>query len=118
MSKKYNKELNSKEWKLKRLEVLQRDKYKCLECGISENLHVHHNYYTNGKKAWEYPLKAFKTLCNKCHKKHHEENKIVVKSLVKQKSRKDRNKDRIDKMILNLSAKDLELHKRYMKHSK
>lgn len=115
MGKKYNNELNTKEWKLKRLKVLKRDNYKCVECGNTNNLHVHHNYYTNGKKAWEYPLNAFKTLCHLCHETHHKNNNIVIKNVCVNKSRLDRDLERINKMKLSLSSKDLEIQKRYDK---
>lgn len=38
---------------------------------LYHGLNVHHNYYTRGKKPWEYPDDALVTLCEDCHKKRH-----------------------------------------------
>lgn len=35
--KEYSKQLKSKEWASKRLEILERDNYKCIRCGIDDN---------------------------------------------------------------------------------
>jgi len=42
------------------------------------HLHVHHCYYVLSNLPWEYPDEALKTLCNWCHWKFHEENKVPV----------------------------------------
>ncbi|KAB2810005.1 hypothetical protein [Phaeocystidibacter luteus] len=44
------------------------------------NLHVHHNYYVEGKLPWEYEDHALITLCNTCHSDLHEEETIPVYS--------------------------------------
>ncbi len=57
-------------WQKKRLEVMQRDGFRCVRCGTdSQLLHVHHNYYVKGRKPWEYPNYAYQTLCEDCHPK-------------------------------------------------
>lgn len=44
------------------------------------NLHVHHNYYVEGKLPWEYEDHALITLCNTCHSALHEEETVSVYS--------------------------------------
>lgn len=34
-------------------------------------LHVHHKYYVDGRKPWDYPNDALITLCSECHEKLH-----------------------------------------------
>ena len=53
---------NTFEWQLRRLLILQRDKFTCTECGKKSNLHVHHVKYNNDLKYWEYPDDYLKTL--------------------------------------------------------
>ncbi len=55
-------------------EILKRDNYKCIKCGSSHNLQVHHILPYS-----EYPDKRFDidngvTLCDKCHAKEHSDN--------------------------------------------
>jgi hypothetical protein len=64
----YSKKLQNPNWQRKRLEILQRDNFKCIQCN-SENkeLHVHHRWYQFGKDIWDYPNTCFETLCYECH---------------------------------------------------
>ena len=55
----------------------------CFTENVSEedkftDLNIHHKHYVIGKKAWEYKNDTLITLCEKCHKKEHEENNIPV----------------------------------------
>lgn len=69
----YSDLLKDPRWQKKRLEILQRDNWKCFECGDTTNtLHVHHEYYKKNRKPWDYPLIAYKTLCEMCHEIAHE----------------------------------------------
>ena len=70
-SKDYRKYLHSKEWKMCREKILERDCHKCCKCGKTENLDVHHKYYTSGTKPWEYEDDVLVTLCRECHDKEH-----------------------------------------------
>lgn len=71
------KEYSSKEWKLCRERILQRDKYTCRHCGISKSnnnniiLQVHHKKYIKNKHPWEYSDDILITLCKGCHAKEH-----------------------------------------------
>lgn len=62
--------LTSPKWQKKRLEIFQRDLFKCRECGNTrETLHVHHIRYKPNTAPWDYPDSNFLTLCWKCHEK-------------------------------------------------
>lgn len=64
--------LKRPEWQRKRLEILQRDNFKCAKCGSDKKtLNVHHKYYINGLFPWEYPDDAYITLCEDCHSLEH-----------------------------------------------
>ena len=71
---KYRLERQDPRWQKKRLQIMERDEFKCVDCEDSTaTLNVHHSYYVKGRKCWQYPLFALKTLCHKCHTKHHSE---------------------------------------------
>ena len=62
----YTEKLKSPKWQKKRLEVLQRDDFKCCLCNDTETeLHVHHLKYTN--EPYDAPLYDLQTLCKHCH---------------------------------------------------
>lgn len=78
----YQTKLKSPHWQKKRLQVLNRDKWKCKLCKDEETtLHVHHLEYQPKKEPWEYPMSNFVTLCEHCHREvellkvdnHHDE---------------------------------------------
>ena len=43
---------------------------------IFNGLNIHHTYYIEGRKPWEYDNEALVTLCEDCHKKRHETSSI------------------------------------------
>ncbi|MEP6626890.1 MAG: hypothetical protein ABJA32_02860 [Ginsengibacter sp.] len=43
---------------------------------FNRTLHVHHEYYKQGLKPWEYPNDALTSLCFGCHEKIHKEELI------------------------------------------
>lgn len=64
----YSRKLQNPKWQKKRLEILQRDQFKCIHCGCDDKeLHVHHRWYQFGKDIWDYPDTCFETLCYECH---------------------------------------------------
>ena len=72
----YWKKLLDPRWQKKRLEVFERDGFKCRYCDSeSKTLQVHHLYYVSGREPWEYHLGAFKTACSSCHKELKQESK-------------------------------------------
>lgn len=64
---KYIDKLKNPKWQKKRLEILNRDEFKCRGCGNDEKtLHVHHLDYQN-VEPWEYQNRDLITLCESCH---------------------------------------------------
>ena len=81
----YYDELLHIKWIRKRKKILQRDGWACTVCGSKKRLVVHHTFYRQGKKAWEYPNKSLITLCYDCHHKYHCEHETPVYGRKKQK---------------------------------
>lgn len=83
----YEKKLKLPQWQRRRLEIMKRDEFKCVECGTDEKeLQVHHEKYIKGNEPWEYPDELLVTLCRDCHKAKHtpepatlSENPVIVK---------------------------------------
>jgi 5-methylcytosine-specific restriction endonuclease McrA len=68
MKESYIELLKNPKWQRKRLEILQRDNFKCLCCDDGETtLHIHHVRYIKGNKPWEYENEDLITLCEYCH---------------------------------------------------
>jgi hypothetical protein len=64
----YADKLRDPKWQKKRLQILERDDWKCCACHDSKTtLQVHHLFYAR-KDPWDYPDKAYQTLCEPCHK--------------------------------------------------
>lgn len=64
----YGKKLQDPRWQRKRLEVMERDGFKCANCGASDKqLHVHHSYYRRDADPWDYPRGSLVTVCLGCH---------------------------------------------------
>lgn len=62
----YQEKLKDPRWQRKRLEIFQRDKWKCTECGRDDlELQVHHENYHG--EPWKTPNEFLKTLCATCH---------------------------------------------------
>ncbi len=56
-------------WQKRQDEIRTRDGYTCQHCKRTTDilLHIHHRYYVEGRRYWEYPDKAFIALCEECH---------------------------------------------------
>lgn len=68
----YYQKLQDPRWQRKRLEVMQRDDFKCCQCEDAKStLNVHHLYYISKREPWDYPLFALATVCEPCHKNNH-----------------------------------------------
>ena len=73
----YAEQCRRPEWQKKRLEIMERDGWACIRCGKKDRtLHVHHRYYVRGRDVWDYPVAAYMTLCNHCHKDETKTEKI------------------------------------------
>ncbi len=80
----YDKLLKHPLWKKKREMILERDKFKCTECGATEDLHIHHLYYYKTKiDPWTYPDDALVTLCQLCHGSWHRNHRNKYKDFPK-----------------------------------
>ena len=70
----YAEKLKHPLWQRKRLEILNRDGFKCRCCGNGEKtLHVHHLKYSRGRAPWDCPDASLVTLCEVCHEVEHED---------------------------------------------
>lgn len=66
-NREYAELLKDPRWQRRRLEILNRDGWRCCQCEDAEKtLHVHHRYY-DGRKPWDYEPEALMTLCVDCH---------------------------------------------------
>jgi hypothetical protein len=71
-------------WKIKREEILKRDKYCCVNCKASEGLQVHHRQYhfvvknNEFRLPWDYPDRLLITLCESCHNRGHNKYKVPI----------------------------------------
>lgn len=62
--------LSSKEWRLKRIQVKERDNYACQLCGTTRHLHVHH--MSGYDQIPNETIDCLITLCKFCHKAEHD----------------------------------------------
>lgn len=65
----YTQKLRDPRWQKKRLEIMERDDWKCRGCGdTEETLNVHHLVYNNETgDPWDVPSDSLITLCEACH---------------------------------------------------
>lgn len=64
----YSRQLADPKWQKRRLEILERDNFKCQKCGDDKiELQIHHKEYQRGKKVYEYADDILVTLCAHCH---------------------------------------------------
>lgn len=70
MNKNYREYLKSNEWKEIKSLVLKRDGNKCIKCGSSNSLQIHHTTYVNIFNEAE-NLDDLITLCGRCHMEEH-----------------------------------------------
>jgi hypothetical protein len=77
----YDGKLKDPRWQKRRLEIFQRDGWRCGRCDNSEQtLHVHHRWYEG--EPWEAPDEALVTLCEDCHSEETESRKATEKRLL------------------------------------
>ena len=82
-------------WQKKRLEIFNRDEFKCQLCDSEDkNLHVHHKYYKRGVLIWDYPNTCYITCCYSCHTYLHDVKDMMSVAI-----------SRIDPMYLECFAK-------------
>ncbi len=67
---KYTDKLKDPRWQKLRLQVYDRDNFKCHCCRATrKELQIHHVEYIPGIEPWEYPIDMLLTLCVDCHVK-------------------------------------------------
>lgn len=82
----YREQLRHPNWQRKRLEIMERDEFKCRMCGDNETtLNVHHKHYHKGHMPWEYEEWELVTLCEPCHENMHETNDAAKTIMAKLK---------------------------------
>jgi 5-methylcytosine-specific restriction endonuclease McrA len=64
-------------WNIRRVQILNRDEFKCVKCGSPDALQIHHIKYYNKLQYWEYPDSYLETLCATCHTKEHASKPIA-----------------------------------------
>jgi hypothetical protein len=75
----YKEQLQDPRWQKKRLEILNRDDFKCQYCKSGKiTLHVHHLCYLKGLKIWEYDNELLITLCKDHHDLIHDLQKVIA----------------------------------------
>lgn len=86
----YREKLRDPRWQKLRLQVFERDGWKCINCNTGihgkKTLCVHHWAYIRGREPWDYPLTNFATMCWDCHQKEHDERPMadaVVKAVMR-----------------------------------
>lgn len=80
----YAEMLKDPRWQRRKSEILTRDRFTCQLCGNKENtLHVHHKYYLENHKPWEYGDNVLITLCEDCHSWVHENGNEVYNVPIK-----------------------------------
>lgn len=52
--------------------VLERDEYKCVCCGLGDQLIIHHKDHSGSNETPNNDIENLETLCRSCHAKHHE----------------------------------------------
>lgn len=67
----YSSQIKDGRWQRKRLEIMQRDGFKCKICNSIDALNVHHLHYEPRTKIWEYDNESLVTLCENCHNAIH-----------------------------------------------
>jgi len=68
----YAQKLADPRWQKVRLEVFDRDDWRCRCCGNGESeLHAHHSFYRQGYAPWDYPVDSIITYCHGCHEAEH-----------------------------------------------
>jgi hypothetical protein len=83
MAKTYYEKLKDPRWQRKRLEVFERDGFKCRRCrGEDKTLNVHHKRYAKNGDPWGVELKDLVTLCEHCHEVIELNKKAVLECLI------------------------------------
>jgi len=101
----YTEKLQDPRWQKKRLQILERDEFKCKMCkDDTTTLHVHHKKYSGD--PWEADNNDLITYCKHCHAvvEHNKKEDFWPMAVIKAESNND-----IIKIIVIYIDKDFEL---------
>lgn len=88
--KSYSEKLKDPKWQKKRLEIFQRDGFRCARCfNDTSMLAVHHKVYIKGNEPWDYDNDLLVTLCEECHSDIKEILPVAVQNLTRALSQMD-----------------------------
>ena len=74
---KYWQKLQDPRWQKKRLQIMERDGFKCRDCSDDKSsLQVHHCAYR--EEPWDAPNDALMTLCANCHENRQSAERATV----------------------------------------
>ena len=77
--KTYSEKLRDPRWQRKRLEIMERDNFKCQDCGSeTETLNVHH--YAYSREPWDAKSSDLETVCEICHKEIEDFKKEIARA--------------------------------------
>ncbi len=80
--KTYSEKLADPRWQKKRLEVLERCEWSCLNCGDSSNqLQVHHLVYERGVEPWDHDNQYLIAVCKNCHEELDDTRSRILKMM-------------------------------------
>lgn len=60
--------MGTQQWRCRRTEVIERQRFRCYDCGCEERLQVHHANYDHLGDEWPEDVEA---LCRRCHDRRH-----------------------------------------------
>lgn len=75
----YHEQLTDRRWHERRNAIVNRDGNKCVVCGDTNKLEVHHGFYYPAwlkVPPWNYPEHSLWTLCHDCHSS--QENQLLA----------------------------------------
>lgn len=99
----YSEKLRDPRWQKKRLQIMDRDDFKCRQChNDTKTLNVHHCYYSN-KEPWEYEDSSLLTLCESCHENETESLNDFKRLFTDTLSRKGLSGDEFRELALAVS---------------
>jgi 5-methylcytosine-specific restriction endonuclease McrA len=72
--KTWSQKLRDPRWQKVRLDIMERDGWRCTVCGDKKGtLNVHHVVYSrNNPDPWDYEENVLQTLCEDCHEERQE----------------------------------------------
>lgn len=111
MKKPYFEKLLDPRWQKKRLEVLEKNEWACVQCSDTEStLHVHHKQYFKGREPWEYEVGQLTVLCEECHGIQHESEDplLLVASFVAMDG--PYNRDAVANLVAGFCDQDIPQH--------